>query len=393
MTNKFGTLVLKPGREKSIRNRHPWIFSGAISSISECAPGDILRVHASDMQPLGFAYVNRSSDITGRMLCFKDVLNPYDEVRNNIKKAFQARKDLFGDLKGQAVRLIHAEADMLPGLIVDCYGDAVVLQSSTAGIDRLQPIIVEEIIQEFNPKWIYEKSNSPSRAHEKRSHQVGTIFGSPIDSVVISEHGIRHFIPIESGQKTGFFIDQREMRGLVERLSRGRSVLNCFSYTGGFSLAALAGGAHDCTSVDCSEKAIEILNKNLKLNEMPSEKHTSVVADCFEFLRENDLAYDLIILDPPAFAKKRSDVPQALRGYRDINFQVFKKARPGTLLLTASCSYYMDEETFKTAIFQAAQKAERQIQVLSRHIAAFDHPESVYAQETNYLKSYLLRII
>lgn len=386
-------IVLKKGREKSLKNRHPWIFSGALETKPQCKPGQIASVRSSDGEQMGYAYINTNCDIIGRMISFSADADPVEAVRENVRKAIAFRRELFGDFSGQAIRLIHAEADDLPGLVVDLYDKSVVIQSATAGMDALKESILQVLISELNPAWIYEKSNSASRKVEKCDMVQKTLFGSAVDPVLIDENGITHIVPIEKGQKSGFFIDQREMRSLIRRISLGKKVLNCFSYTGGFSLAALKGGAESCTSVDCSEDALAILNENIRRNSLEASSHTSVCADCFSYLRSDPLDFDLIVLDPPAFAKKRSDIPQASKGYRDINLQVMKKVKSGTLLLTASCSYYMDTATFKKVLFQAAQASGRQVQILSHHIHAFDHPESLYVPETSYLKSYLLRIV
>ncbi len=327
------------------------------------------------------------------MISFSKDKDPIEAVRENVRKAISLRRKLFGDFSNQAIRLIHAEADELPGLVVDLYDKTLVFQSSTAGIDALKDSILQVLFEELDPLWVYEKSNSPSRKVEKCPIIQKSLFGTIIDPVLIEENGIQHVIPIEKGQKSGFFIDQREMRSLVRRLSKGKRVLNCFSYTGGFSLAALKGGAISCTSVDCSEEALQVLDENLQKNKLQSASHTAVCDDCFSYLRTDSLDYDLIVLDPPAFAKKRGDIAQASKGYRDINFQVMKKAKPETLLLTSSCSYYIDEATFKKVLFQAAQAAQREVQILSHHIHSFDHPESIFVPETSYLKSYLLRIV
>ncbi|MGH2637829.1 MAG: class I SAM-dependent rRNA methyltransferase [Rhabdochlamydiaceae bacterium] len=375
-------VVLKPGKEKSVINRHPWIFSGAIAHRPPHAPGEIFPVYSSFNKLLGHAYFHPENSIAGRMLNF-DSKNPLDAVRDLIDRALTLRTQL---VPQSGRRLINAEGDGLPGLIVDQYCEVLVLQVHTAGMELLKPSIVEHLIKRLQPKTIYEKSVSPARHQEGLSDCKKLLYGTEAHEVTIVEHGISYIVQPLEGQKTGFFLDQREMRKIVSTLSKDKTVLNCFAYTGGFSLAALKGGAAHVTSVEISSDACALAARHI----FDYVKHTIVQADVFDFLRTNPLPYNLVILDPPAFAKKRSDIDAASRGYRDINHLAFQKMPPNSILITSSCSSYIDATLFQQIVFQAAAQAGRFVRILGRHSQALDHPISIYHPEGDYLKSLVL---
>ena len=379
------SVILKQGREKSLLSRHPWIFSGAIEKLPEFSDGDILPVLSHKKEHLGFGYFNRRSSITGRMLSF-DAQDPLITLEQHIKKAIELRS--FLRLSG-AVRLINAEGDLLPGLIVDQYNDVLVLQISTLGMEKLKAKIVSLLVELLKPSWIYEASTSPSRKEEGMQECRGTISGTPVDEILVDEDGLKFLVSPLKGQKTGFFQDLREMRRLLQSLARDKRVLNCFSYTGSFSCHALKGGASHVTSVDISKEAIEMTKKHMALNGFAPDTHSEVVADCFDFLTDSDLNYDMIILDPPAFAKRKTDVPKAIRGYQEINRKTLSKMPPRSLLLTCSCSYHVDSDLFCKMLFHAAKEAKRELRILGTHRLAFDHPINIYHPESSYLKSYL----
>ncbi len=381
-------VVLKPGKEKALLNRHPWIFSGAIEKLPVCEPGEILSVHSSDGKFLAKAYFNPEASLVGRVVTFLD--EPIEQaIRKAFEEAYALRKTVMRE--GNAFRLINAEGDSLPGLIVDCYADVVVIQIHTWGMEKLKPLLIQILQELLKPKTIYEKSLSSARAQEGLPETQGVLFGEEISEIEIQESSLKFLVPIKEGQKTGFFLDQREMRKLVKEQARGRRVLNCFSYTGGFSIAALAGGASYVRSVDISAPALACAEKNSKLNGF-SDKHECVEADVFDYLRDETLDFDFLILDPPAFAKKRSDQEAACRGYKEINRLALLKAKPHSLLLTSSCSYYVDQELFQTVLFQAARDANRNVRILSHHRLSPDHPISLYHPEGSYLKSLLLYV-
>lgn len=383
--------ILKPGKEKALRNHHHWIFSGAIQELPSFEDGDCLRVHASNGEFLGIAYFNKQAKIIGRMIAFEEIL-PLEAVKKNLERALVLRSFLFPGQETNSYRLVNGEGDLLPGLIVDRYGDYLVVQVSTLGMEKFLPSIVEWLKQKLAPRGIYEKSSLPSRKEEGLREKEGSLAGEIPDEIEILENGLRFNISIKEGQKTGFFLDHREMRQMVRTLSEGKRVLNCFSYTGGFSVYAAKGGAIHVDSVDISKNAMELAAKNIRLNGSSEKAFGFYPADVFQFLRENELNYDLVILDPPAFAKKQKDIVPACRGYKDINRVAMQKMPAGSLLLTSSCSYHVDEELFQKVIFQAAVEARRVVKILSRHRLAADHPINICHPETDYLKSLLLYV-
>ncbi len=377
-------VVLKPGKEKSLVQRHPWIFSGAIASRPAHLPGEMLSVYSFEGKLLGAGYFHPENSIAGRMVTFT-AQNPLDAVRENLKIALQLRNTF---VPSDARRLVNAEGDGLPGLIIDQYGDVLVMQIHTAGMELLKPFLVDELVKLLRPKAIYQKCTAAARRQEGLEDAKGLLYGTETPEVTITEHGISYIVSILDGQKTGFFLDQREMRKKILELSAGKRVLNCFAYTGGFSLAALKGGATLVHSIEISAEACELARRN---NFDPS-RHEIFQADAFEFLRNKPLDYDLVILDPPAFAKKRADVTMAAKGYREINRLAIQKMPPSSLLLTCSCSSYIDPGLFQQLIFQSSFDAQRSVQILGRHIQAADHPISIYHPEGVYLKSLLLHI-
>jgi len=383
-------VILKPGKEKSLNQRHPWIFSGAIASLPSFEDGDVLSVYSSDKKYLASAYFHHATSIAGRVLSFeqKDLSCL---IQMKIQDAVSMRRQLFSS-STTGYRLINAEGDGLPGLIVDFYDGVLVIQISTCGMERLKPVLLEHLIQICNPIAIYEKSCSSSREKEGLQPFEGHLYGEKTEEVVFLENGLRFISPLTNGQKTGFFFDQREMRALVQKYAEGKRVLNCFSYTGGFSLYGLKGGAGHITTVDVSRSAIDIAKRNFALNDYPAEKHSFIETDAFDFLRKSKMDFDLVILDPPAFAKKRSDVVSACRGYKDINRLVMEKIPSNSYLLTCSCSYFLEPSPFTTLLFQAASEAGRSVQILHSHIQAADHPVSIFHPEGNYLKSSFLLI-
>lgn len=383
------TVILKPGKDKPILNKHHWIFSGAVDSLPDFEDGEFLLVKSSKGGTLGIAYFNKKAKIIGRMVSFEET-SPLESIHNSIKKAIEIRKVLIDSKETNALRLVNGEGDSLPGLIVDKYDQVLVVQFSTLGMEKISEKIFEFLIQELKPKAIYEKSTSSSRKEEGLKEVQRLIYGDPFDVIKVKENGINFFVDIPSGQKTGFFLDQSAMRKWIGELSKGKRVLNTFSYTGGFSLYAMAAGATQVDSVDISSKAIELLQKNIELNGFENVSKGNYCEDVFKFLREKPLNYDLTILDPPAFAKRKSDVIPACRGYKDINRIAMEKMPKGSLLLTCSCSYHVDEQLFRQVLFQAAVEAKRNVRILGKHRQAFDHPVNLFHPEGEYLKSFLL---
>jgi 23S rRNA (cytosine1962-C5)-methyltransferase len=387
-------IFLKKDKERSIlQNRHPWIFSGAIDRVPEnFSNGEIAHVYSSQGQFLAVGYFHLDNSLCGRILSFEKepVL---DILKKQIEQAWRFRCALLDFTKTNCYRLINAEEDGLPGLIVDVYDQVLVMQIHTYGMERLKDKLVDLLVDCLRPKSVYEKSNSSARLQEGLDAKEGWVWGEQIEEVVVRENGIQFVVSITEGQKTGLFLDQREMRKKVGELSANRRVLNCFSYTGGFSLHALKGGAKAVTSVDICAKASSLNERNTLLNGFSLDRHAIVQEDVFDFLKSHSLVdYNLILLDPPAFAKKRQDIPAASKGYKQLNQMVFELCAPNTLILTCSCSYFIDRDLFQHIIFQAASAAKRQVKILSRHVHAFDHPISLYHPEGDYLKSLFLMV-
>jgi len=381
------TAIIKDGRERPLLARHQWIFSGAIESLTLEKEGDIAKVLTKSGELIGHAYFNRKSDIIGRMISLGNG-DPIEALQSKVKRALALRKSLFSE-ETTAFRLINGEGDGCPGFIADLYDDVLVIQVGTLGMENLKEVIVDAIKEEFPVRAVYEKSTAASRKKEGLAPKEGLLYGTLPEELIIKENGLSYFVNVREGQKTGFFLDHREMRERVRELARGRRVLNCFSYTGGFSVSALKGGAAEVVSVDSSKQALEIAEKNFALNGFASKV---IKADAFQFLRDDPLDYDLVILDPPAFAKTKGEVAGALRGYREINRETLKKMPKNSLLLTASCSYYVDDALFEKAIYQAALEAKRDVAIIGRHIQAPDHPISLFHPESDYLKSLLLAV-
>jgi 23S rRNA (cytosine1962-C5)-methyltransferase len=384
-------VVLKPGRDKAVRNRHHWIFSGAIRDLPEFENGAVLPVLSSGGDLLGHGYFNRKSSITGRMISFEDE-PPEEGIRRSVERALALRARLFDPAVTNARRLINAEGDGLPGLIADLYDNVLVLQFATLGMERLKPFILDLLAGAISPRAILEKSDLPARKEEGLVETEGGLAGERIDKVRILEEGIPYWVGFSQGQKTGFYLDQRESRKLVREFAAGRRVLNTFSYTGAFSVCALKGGAARVDSVDSSAPAIALARENFELNGLAADSGAFFTADVFEFLREPGLEHDFIILDPPAFAKKKADVVAACRGYKDINRLAFQRIRRPGLVLTFSCSHHVDEGLFQQVVFQAALEAGRRVRILQKHRQACDHPVNIYHPETSYLKGFLLYV-
>lgn len=387
---KYPKVILKKGREKAVQNRHHWIFSGAIQTSPDFTDGAILSVYSSVNKFLGYAYFNRSTSIAGRMISFEDKpLN--DVIRKKITDAIMYRRTAFSG-GTNAFRLVNSEGDFLPGLTADLYNDVLVLQISTLGMEKMKGIIVDIFEKEIKPLCIYEKSTGFSRREENLDDHEDVLRGAMPELVDITENGFKFKVDIKNGQKTGFYLDQRSSRQLVKEFSGGRDILNAFSYTGAFTVYACKGGAKSVCSVDESENALTLARRHLEINDIPSENAVFRKADVFDFLRKTDETFDLIILDPPRFARKKEDTISACRGYKDINRLAFKLLRPKGFLFTSSCSYFIDELLFQKVVFQAAVDSGRDVRIIGRHRLSFDHPINIYHPESSYLKSLLLYV-
>jgi 23S rRNA (cytosine1962-C5)-methyltransferase len=384
-------VVLKPGRDKAVRNKHHWIFSGAIRDLPEFEDGAVLPVQSSGGELLGHGYFNRKSSITGRMIAF-GAEPPEAAVRRSVERALALRAAFIDPAVTNARRLVNAEGDGLPGLIADLYGDVLVLQIATLGMEKLKPLILDVLTAALRPRSVLERSDLPARREEGLEPSEALLAGEAVDRVRILEAGVPFWVGLARGQKTGFYLDQRESRRLVRETAAGRRVLNAFSYSGSFAVMAVLGGAVRADSVDTSAAAIALAQDNFELNGLASDSGAFFTADVFEFLREPALDHDFVILDPPAFAKKRTDVVSACRGYKDINRLALQRVRAPGLVLTFSCSHFVEENLFQQVVFQAAREAGRRVRILQRHRQAFDHPVNIYHPETAYLKGFLLYV-
>lgn len=390
---EMARLILKKGRDKSVRAFHPWIFSGAIESVDDFhQAGDLVRVLDHSGNFLGIGYLNPKSQIAVRILTFLDERIDLAFFKKRIERA-QALRSQFVPENTNCYRLIHAEGDFLPGLIVDRYGSFLVAQFLSFGMERLKPMIIEVLRSLPNVQGVFERSDTSSRELEGLERTIGVLCGEePPEWIKVEEHGLSFLVDVRRGQKTGFFLDQSENRKLTGQLASGKRVLNCFSYTGGFSVYAAKGGAVSVTSVEIAKEALALSKKNFELNGLAGEQYEFVCDDVFEFLRKGKECYDFIILDPPAFCKNRSQIFKASRGYKDINLCALRKLKERGLLLTFSCSSFIDRDLFRKIFFAAAKDARRDLQILNELSHGADHPQSVFHPEGKYLKGALCRI-
>ena len=392
-------LVLHPGKERSVMRRHPWIFEGAVAHLKGRArAGDTVDVLADNGRPLGRAAFSPHSQIRARMWSF-DAEETIDHAffKRRVAAAVAARAALPELADQQGLRLIHGESDGLPGVIADRYGETVVLQLNSAGAEKWREALVAALLQATGCARVFERSDSDVRGLEGLEARTGALFGGEPDQIVIGEHGIRLEVDIRGGHKTGFYLDQRENRRLVRELAAGRSVLNCFCYTGGFSLQALAGGAASALSIDSSGPALESARRNLALNpQLDAARAEWRDADVFEELRALKKAgarFDLIVLDPPKFAPSAAHADRAARAYKDINLLGFRLLNPGGLLMTYSCSGGIGLELFQKIVAGAASDAGADARILRRLSAAPDHPVALAFPEGEYLKGLLCQVV
>jgi 23S rRNA (cytosine1962-C5)-methyltransferase len=393
MTNSiYPVITLKKGREESILRGHPWLFSGAIDSVrGNPGAGDIVLACDSRGHHLALGFFNPSTDISFRTLtprCEENISQYFWQAR--LSAAYKLRQKIVKD-QTNAYRLINAEGDGFPGLIVDVYNTTLVLSMATAGIEKQKNHIINALVAQLKPTRIYEKSESRSRKREGLENRSGLVFGeSESDSVDITENGLRFEVNIIAGQKTGFFLDQRVNREKIGALSRDAVVLNCFAYTGAFSVYCAEGGAKKVVSLDISKPACMSARKNLHLNWFPADNYPVFEADVFTYFRDTHDNYNLIILDPPAFAKTKKDVNKASRGYKEINLQALKHLVRGGMLATFSCSNFIEEDLFHKIVLAAARDAGADVQLLARLEAGPDHPALLNHPEGRYLKGLLL---
>lgn len=384
-------LILKPGREKSLLRRHPWIFSGAVQQVDdEPASGGTLDLLSSKGEFLARGFYSPHSQIRARVWTFDDEAIDREFFRKRIQSSIASRNALFDPGRTDSLRLIHAESDYLPGLIVDRYADTMVMQCLTAGVEFWRETLVELLLEETGLKNIYERSDADVRELEGLPHRTGRLRGANPDPViVIHEHGLKFKVNIATGHKTGFYLDQRDNRQRVRALADGREVLDCFCYTGGFTVNALAGGARSVLAVDSSSEALSLSRDNVLLNDLPAGRTEFLEGDVFHVLRklrDAGRAFDMIVLDPPKFASTASQAEKAARGYKDINLLAFKLLRPNGVLVTFSCSGGVDAALFQKIVAGAALDAGAQAQITGHLAQAADHPVALTFPEGMYLK-------
>ena len=401
----YKTIIIKKGKESSLLRFHPWIFSGAIQAIDDgVEEGDTVRVLSHDKQFLAVGHYQIGS-IAVRVLSFEDITIDGDFWRERLQKAYEVRKAI-GVIRRPSAssvridtnvnttyRLVHGEGDNLPGLIIDIYDDTAVMQAHSVGMHVCRQEIAEALVDVMGQSLhaIYYKSETTLPFKANLGQENGFIYGSTENNIAI-ENGLKFHIDWLKGQKTGFFVDQRDNRALLEQYSKGRSVLNMFCYTGGFSVYALRGGARLVHSVDSSAKAIELTRANVELNFPGDKRHEAYAEDAFKYLDEHDDTYDLIILDPPAFAKHRKALRNGLRGYTRLNVKGLQKIRHGGILFTFSCSQVVTKENFREAVFTAAAQTGRRVRILHQLHQPADHPINIYHPEGEYLKGLVLYV-
>ncbi len=407
----FSFLILKPQREKSVLQQHPWVFSGAVAQLPELAQeGDIVSVLSSKQQFLGFGFYTPNKSITVRMIYFgkSEIKLTSDFWVQKIQRAFEMRQrlgfipnenqsnekntqdNLKNTLKNNTncYRLLHAEGDFLSGIIIDIYGEVAVVQLLHKGIENVFPHI-QIALENLGFKYIYLKNTTQNNEKVTAKWLTKT---PPNDLIMVSENGILFPISVEKGQKTGFFIDQRENRQLLKNYAKDKTVLNTFSYTGGFSAYALAGGAEKVVSVDISQDANQLCEKTIEMNIGETNKHQIITEDCFDFLKNTKEQFDIVVLDPPAFAKNQKALKQAIRGYISLNELGLKHVKKGGLLFTFSCSGNISKDDFRKTVFTASMESHREVRILHQLTQPADHPINIYHPEGEYLKGLVLEV-
>lgn len=392
--NLLPKIILKKGKERPLLRGHPWVFSGAVAKAEgEVSPGDTGEVYSSEGQFLGTGHLNPHSQIIFRLLTKKKEPLDKDFFQERFAEASFLRRDWI-KTRTSAFRLVNGEGDFLPGLVVDCYGKTLVLQCLTAGMERIKELVMGLLAEQFQPESIYERSDVGTRKEEGLPEGKGLLYGKTVsDRIEIMEYGCRFRVNVKEGQKTGFYLDQRENRFSMREFAQGRRVLDCFSYTGAFSIHAGLGGAKELTLIDSSEESLNMAREHLALNHLTKIPHELIRGDAFEVMRGLEQKYDLIILDPPPFAKKKGHLPGASRGYKDLNLQAFRLLKKEGLLYTFSCSHHMGWDLFQKIVFSAAVDAGKSVQLLSRMGHPIDHPINFSHPEGEYLRGMVCRVL
>lgn len=393
--DKYRKVYLRKGKEQSLDRFHPWVFSGAIAHVDDGVDeGEVVNVFSSDGRFIAVGHYQIGS-ISVRVLSFDDCDIDSKFWSASLKGALEMRIALgLADCSaGDTYRLVHGEGDFLPGLVIDVYGKTAVMQAHSVGMHMMRNDIARELMAVMGGRIdnIYYKSETTLPFKAELGQEDGFICGGSADNVAV-ENGLKFYVDWLKGQKTGFFIDQRDNRSLLEHYSAGRNVLNMFCYTGGFSVYAMRGGAASVHSVDSSAKAIELTEKNVELNFLSHERHAAYCEDAFKYLDKVADKYNLIILDPPAFAKHRGALHNALKGYTRLNAKALEKIQPGGILFTFSCSQVVTKDNFRNAVFTAATVARRKVRILHQLHQPADHPINIYHPEGEYLKGLVLYV-
>lgn len=391
----YKNLYLKPNKEESLKRFHPWIFSGAVQRMDEgVAEGDVVRVITASGAFIAVGHYQVGS-IAVRVLSFRDIAIDDTFWNSRLQAALMMRQriGIADNPQNNTYRLVHGEGDHLPGLIVDCYGKTAVMQAHSVGMHVSRHDIARQLMAVMGDRIenVFYKSETTLPFKADLHQENGFIVGGSNDNIAI-ENGLRFHVDWLKGQKTGFFVDQRENRSLLEHYARGKQVLNMFCYTGGFSFYAMRGGAQLVHSVDSSAKAIELTNANVALNFPNDSRHKAFCDDAFKFLDAADKEYDLIILDPPAFAKHRGALHNALKGYTRLNVKAFERIQHGGILFTFSCSQVVTKDNFRNAVFTAAAITGRKVRILHQLHQPADHPINIYHPEGEYLKGLVLYV-
>ncbi|HMD69337.1 MAG TPA: class I SAM-dependent rRNA methyltransferase [Chitinivibrionales bacterium] len=386
------TVQLKNGKDKPIRMGHPWIFSGAIARVLGSGDnGELCTVVSSAGAGLGTGFYNGNSAIRVRMLAKQSETFDETVLARRIGDAVARRASILDD-RTDSCRLVNSEGDRLPGLIVDKYADGLCVQVLTAGMERLRQPMVDSLVMACSPVFICERSDTDARSREGLPEKNGPMRGTLPEQVVMKENGLSFHVNLSTGQKTGFFLDQRDNRRLFASFAAGKALCDCFCYSGGFSVYGLSGGAVSSTMVDISETAVEAARDNCGRNGFGADRCTGVAANVFGFLRATERRFGCIVLDPPPFARHKGEVESAARGYKDINLLAFKNVEPGGIVFTFSCSNAIDPNLFRQIVFAAAADSQRFVQVLHVLSAGPDHPFNIAHREGEYLKGLVLRV-
>ena len=385
--------ILKPGREKRVFSLHPWVFRSDIDRVDgSFSPGDIVDIFSSKGRFLARGYYNPNSQIALRIMTYQEEPVDRDLIFRRIHDAIEYRRT-FADLR--SCRLVFAESDRLPALIVDAFDDILVIQCLALGMERFKQDVVDALISEVHPRGIWERNDVPVRRLEGMELSTGLLYGNVPDRVQISENGVRFWVDVKEGQKTGFFLDQKENRAAIAPFVRGKTVLDCFTHTGSFALHAGYFGAKEVTGVDISEYACEFATENARLNGLENTVHF-IAANAFDLLAEQSRKgekYDVVILDPPAFTKTRSAVESALRGYKEINLRAMKMIESGGYLITCSCSQHVLPDMFRNMVLDAAKDAKVMLRQVEFRTQGKDHPVLPHAPETEYLKCGIYQVL